>query len=81
MGKQIKSLMDAAAAAGYAMAAEDIYAADDFVAEERIEMMPARSTALVPLQAATPAVSLMAQARAMASRYAYPAWLLPRLPA
>ncbi len=79
MGKRIKSLMDAAHAAGYAMAPEDIYAADEVV--ERHVMAPAKSTALVPYIAATPAVSLMSQARAVANRYAAMAWLTPRLPA
>ncbi len=81
MRKHIKSLMDAAAAAGYAMAPEDIYAADDFMAEQRVTMTPAHSTALVPLQVATPAVSFLAQARNLAARYASPAWLMPRLTA
>jgi hypothetical protein len=80
MGRHIKSLMDAAAAAGYAMAAEDIYAFDDRPAEELVAMQP-RSTALVPFEVAAPSVSLVAQARALAARYAYPAWLMPRLPA
>lgn len=79
MGRHIKSLMDAAHAAGYAMAPEDIYADDDFVAHHI--MAPAKSTALVPYAAATPTVSLMSQARAMALRYAGTAWLAPRLPA
>jgi hypothetical protein len=79
MGKRIKSLMDAAHAAGYAMAPEDIYAVDDVV-EQHI-MAPAKSTALVPYATATPAVSLMGQARALANRYAALAWPAPRMPA
>ena len=79
MGKRIKSLMDAAYAAGYAMAPEDIY--EDEVIVERHVMAPVKSTALVPYHAATPAVGLMAQARAMANRYAAIAWPAPRLPA
>ncbi|MDO9384885.1 MAG: hypothetical protein Q7T86_18720 [Hyphomicrobiaceae bacterium] len=79
MGKRIKSLMDAAYAAGYAMAPEDIYAGEVIV--EHHVMAPAKSTALVPYHSATPAVSLMAQARAMANRYAAMAWPAPRLPA
>lgn len=79
MGKQIKSLMDAAYAAGYAMAPEDIYAGQMII--ERHAMAPAKSTALVPYSSATPAVSLMAQARAIANRYAALAWPAPRLPA
>jgi hypothetical protein len=73
--------MDAAVAAGYAMAPEDIYAAEDVAAEQPVAMTAPRSTALVPLPVSTPTGSLMAQARSIASRYAYPAWLLPRLTA
>lgn len=79
MGKGIKSLMNAAQAAGFAMAPEDIYADDDFV--EQHVMASAKSTALVPYMAATPSVSMRAQARAFAARYASPTWFLPRLPA
>lgn len=79
MGRHIKSLMDAAHAAGYAMAAEDIYLNDEIV--EQHVMIPAKSTALVPFQTAVPSIGLMAQARALASRYAGTAWLMPRLPA
>ena len=79
MGKRIKSLMDAAYAAGYAMAPEDIYSEDDFI--ERHIMAPSKSTALVPFVSATPTVPLMTQAKAMALRYAGTAWFAPRLPA
>lgn len=81
MGKQIKQLMDAAAAAGFAMAPEDIYSDDDLRLEQRVEMTPARATALVPLETSTPHIGLLAQARTFAARYSSPAWLLPRLPA
>jgi len=83
MGKRIKSLMDAANAAGYAMAAEDIYAEDEVAAKH--VMAPARTSALVPYVAATPSVSLVEQARSqvrlLAQRYGGTAWLAPRLPA
>ena len=81
MGKRIKSLMATAEAAGYAMAADDIYAEiDQPVAME--ETAPVQSTALVALpsqsghlKASSP---LKAQLRLALSRYASPAWLLPR---
>jgi hypothetical protein len=79
MGKGIKSLMDAAHAAGYAMAPEDMYSEDEIF--EQHVMAPAKSTALVPYVTATPALGVMAQARAIAARYATPAWFVPRLPA
>lgn len=80
MGKRIKSLMATAEAAGYAMAAEDIYAeADHPVAME--ETAPVQSTALVALPSQSDQLrtaTLKAQLRASLSRYANPAWLLPR---
>lgn len=80
MGKRIESLMQAVHAAGYAMAPEDIYAAEDVM--ERLVMKPAQSTALVPYTAASPAADgFMAHLRSMAMRYGSPAWLMPRLPA
>ena len=84
MGKGIKSLMEAAEAAGYAMAPDDIYAPDDFI-EARIQhqvMTPVAPNALVPLQTATPRVSLTTTARNLVSRYSSSAWLMmPRMPA
>jgi hypothetical protein len=79
MGKRIKSLIDAAHAAGFAMAPEDMYAEDVVVV--RHVMAPSASTALVPYVAATPAVGFMAHAKALAARYGSPGWLMPRLTA
>ena len=79
MGIGIKSLMAAAHAAGYSMAAEDIYLHDD-LAEEHSVARPV-STALVPVGAAGAELSLMEQARSAAGRYLTTSWLTPRLPA
>ena len=81
MGKRIKSLMATAEAAGYAMAADDIYAEPEHpVAME--ETAPVQSTALVALPSQSAhlktASPLKAQLRSTLSRYANPAWLLPR---
>lgn len=79
MGIRIDSLMHAAHAAGFAMAPEDMYAADDLV-DRPVAMMPSQATALVPYSAARPAsLSLFAQAKAIATRYGSPTWHMPRL--
>jgi len=80
MGIRIDSLMHAAHAAGFAMAPEDMYAAEDLV-EQPVAMRPSRSTELVAFNATRPNIGIMAHARALASRYGTTAWLMPRLPA
>jgi hypothetical protein len=80
MGKRINSLADAAHAAGFAMAPEDMYAENDFIV--RHVMAPSiSSTALVPYTVAKPAIGFMAHAKALATRYGSPGWLMPRLTA
>lgn len=80
MGKRISSLLNAAEAAGYAMAPEDIYAVEETFVQH--VMAPASpSTALVPYVAATPSLGLLGHAKALASRYTSGAFLGTRLPA
>lgn len=78
MGVRITSLMAAAHAAGFAMAAEDMYCEDDVAPVRIIET--SSSTALVPI--AQPTVGVVATVRALAHRYAGGNWIaMARLPA
>lgn len=83
MGKGMKSLMAAAHAAGYAMAAEDIYHYEDAV-EEHAVARPV-TTALVPVSTSGIEMNIMAQSRTLArkltTRYLGSGWLMPRLTA